>query len=423
MKANSKQWPPQPELVAYFEVFDQQYRRSAQRLLLAKPAFTERLKMAMRDLLEAAEKEAATGRGDVKLHRDKSMELSLKWRKNSNEPHLIESVLVEHALLARGDKELDSEASKEKQEVKQLRHKLSKTPFLRLVGVLDSLMSKLGQYALPDDWRCLRVAVSESLARSQLQYRSVGSAGYQAQFTSDMEECGPHVAYQRITSNPLDVSVFLRGKSVFDWPVTHDEEETCEAVLNAENLEGIPEQRVAFLRDVLARVPGGKKARHLVRVAAAILQRGEDYDQCNQLLVAVGVLLLCVKRRFQAGPDCERDYLQIHEFFSGFPFDTNATRINQQLCAKFFDPATQFRTRTVPDASTLPTVPNSGVGVLGKASGKGFTSVSRLTGGYSRGLPAVDQTSAGSFAAADDAEFGIEKDRPPGLEMKCTDPP
>mmetsp|Transcript_96199 Transcript_96199/g.257157 ORF Transcript_96199/g.257157 Transcript_96199/m.257157 type:complete len:413 (+) Transcript_96199:17-1255(+) len=410
-----EQWPP-PEFEAFFEVFDRHYRQSAQRLILAKPAFREPLKMAMRDLLEAAEKEAATGHGDVTQHRDKSMELSLKWRKNSKKPNWIQWVLVDHASLAKNELAVKDAWEYEN---KELKNRIAAFKYHRVrkqVAVLVAkIQKKLGVHAIPEDLRAMRLAM-DALMREDVVKTQV------ERFEIDMDREGPYVAYKWITGHELETSVFLRGTSVFVEPVTLGEEQTCEAVLNSENPEGIPERTVAFLRDVLARVPGGKKARHLVKVTDTILQRGEDRDQCNHLLVAVGVLLLCVKRRFQAGPDCEGDYVQIHEFFSRLPADTNAARINQQLCAKFFDPATQFRTRTDPDARAPPTVPDSWVRMPGKGGGKGLTSVSPLTGGYSRGLPVVDQTCAVTSAAAGDAACGSEEAKPPGLEMKYTDP-
>mmetsp|Transcript_25192 Transcript_25192/g.57291 ORF Transcript_25192/g.57291 Transcript_25192/m.57291 type:complete len:484 (+) Transcript_25192:99-1550(+) len=396
-----QRWPPTDDAQRQFSEFDLNYRRSAQRLVLAKPTFNERLEKAMSDLVYVAVAEP-----DKKNQRDKAMELSLKWHRDN-----AVVVLVEHSLLARNEEDLRIEVGIARKMMLELRKDLSKSPFLRMTSVVDSLMSKLGDYAIAADYRVMFTATKEALRRSSIQYRSVGAPGQQAQFTADMEESGPTIAFERTTGGKMDpvyATVFCRDASVMDTQktvicrdmpgtdkqetvpatlVTAAEEEACATILlSLTNVAPGYGEASDFLLKVLKDVRGGKKARHLIKVVRVMQQREGGSDECNALLLAMCVLLMCVKRRFQSGGGCEANYLDIHHFFSGFPIDSAVTLINQKLAARYFDIATSFRQQWAPNFPAPPTGPADWAGTAGTGAYRGPMMTPGLKGGHPTGV-------------------------------------
>jgi len=291
----------------------------------------------MKDLTKVGSEDRTAGAEDAVARRDKAMELSLKWHPGN---HV--QVLVEHGLLAKGAVPMKLEGQREWQRLRELRPHLVEP----LLTVVKSHMSILKGFGIARDLRDLFNAAQEALEDTQRQCRSAGAANIEDPFVRAIMEFGPEEALERFHRGTIEQRLARAARSVAEVPISDADEVFRSEFLQPAWDVGV-ESVVDFLLAQLEGVPGGRKARHLVRVVNVMVQRqteGEDVGHARVLLNYMGVLLLGAKGRFQGGAVCEAEYLEIHAMFSRFEVDTTPLIINQQLSEAFFAPVTLFRT-------------------------------------------------------------------------------
>mmetsp|Transcript_9011 Transcript_9011/g.22571 ORF Transcript_9011/g.22571 Transcript_9011/m.22571 type:complete len:408 (+) Transcript_9011:53-1276(+) len=324
-------WPP-AERAEIFDEFEIHYRSTAKMLQSSKPRFTPRLARAMEELLEVAKGELARGDANTRIRRDKAMELCLKWHPDN---HV--QMLVEHSMLATRDEHMLREVQHEEQELRELRRGLEGPLF----HVVTPLMTVMEGFAIARDLKDLYTAAFEADRSTRQQFRNVGGPGNRGILEQDILEFGPAEAlrrHRREAIAPAD------ARSVTEVPVSAEEERRLSGSFQ-EAWEGGPENVVQLLITMLrGALPGGGKARHLVRISRAVVQRGGMEQGC-ELLHHVGVLLLCVMERFHGAAPCKSDYIDLQTWFSSFNADTPPATINFHLSHAFFAPDTLYQAR------------------------------------------------------------------------------